>query len=219
MLPNEPLQPTGPALLVFGVVGSAWPARRLNLGFAQTEGARGSVAAFRDSDLSYTDDAGREQNALDWRILQNGPVALFHKAAVLDEAIAWFTRRGYTVATADCGSDPSKQGVLDAITGALGFPAGANLDGFDDYCWQLEVPDEGGFALALLHYDRVVSADRQLAETLLDILARSAWHKLLFGRRLICLVQSDSPSLTFGPVGGRAPTWNPREWFNKDRGL
>jgi hypothetical protein len=177
------------------------------------------MAAFRDSDLSYTDDAGQVRASLDWAILQNGPVALFHMPAVLRDAVTWLEQRGYTVATADCGPDPSKQGVLDAIAAALGFPTGANLDGFDDNCWQLEVPDEGGFALALLHYDRVAAADRQLAEAVLDILAGSAWHKLLFGQRLICLVQSDDPRLTFRPVGGRTPTWNPREWFNKDRGL
>jgi hypothetical protein len=177
------------------------------------------VAAFRDEDLSYTDDAGQVRDSLDWAILQKGPVALFHKLAVLDDAVAWLKQRGYTVATADCRPDPSKRGVLDAITAALGFPTGANLDGFNDYCWQLEVPDDGGFGLVLLHYDGVVAADRELAGTVLDILAGSAWHKLLFGRRLICLVQSDDPRLTFGPVGGRAPTWNPREWFNKDRGL
>jgi hypothetical protein len=186
------------------------------------------VAAFRESDLTYTDDAGQRRHAMDWAILQKGPVALFYKPAVLDDAVAWLKGRGYTVATADCGPDPSKPGVLDAITVALGFPEGvagaagaasANLDVFADYCWQLEIPDDGGFALVLLRYDRVEAADRKLAETVLDILAGSAWSKLLFGRRLICLVQSDNPRLTFGPVGGRAPTWNSREWFNKDRGL
>ena len=177
------------------------------------------MATFRDSDLSYTDDAGDVRESLDWAILKNGPIALFHKPAVLDGSVAWLTRRGYSVAVADCGPDPSKQGVLDAITIALGFPAGTNLDGFNDYCWQVEVPDDGGFALVLLHYDRVAVTDRKLAETVLDIVAGSAWDKLLFGRRLICLVQSDDPRLDFGPVGGRAPMWNPREWLFQDRGL
>lgn len=177
------------------------------------------MATFRESDTSYTDAAGHQRDALDWAILQNGPVALFFKPAVLEDAVRWLKQRGYTVATADCESDPSKQGILDSITAALGFPSCANLDGFDDYCWQLEVPDDGGFALVLLHYDQVATADQKLAEAVLDILAGSAWHKLLFGRRLICLVQSDDPRLTFGSVGGHAPMWNPREWFSKDRGL
>ncbi len=181
--------------------------------------ARGSVATFRDSDLSFTDETGQDREALDWALLRNGPVALFHKPAVLEDAVTWLSRRGYTVATANCGPDPSKQGVLDAITTALGFPAGPNLDGFNDYCWQLEVPDNGGFALVLLQYHRVAEADRKLAESVLDILADCAWHKLLFGRRFICLVQSDDPRLNVGPVGGRVPAWNPREWFHKDRGL
>ncbi len=165
------------------------------------------------------DAPGQQREALDWAILKNGPISLFYKLEVLDGTVAWLKQRGYTVATAACEPDPSKRRVLDSITAALGFPTGANLDGFDDYCWQLEVPDDGGFALVLLRFDQVATADRKLAETVLDILAGSAWHKLLFGRRLICLVQSDDPWLTFGPVGGHAPMWNPREWSNKDRGL
>lgn len=175
------------------------------------------MAAFRDSELLDADGSDRER--LDWALLKNGPVALFHKPALLDEAVAWLRRNGYTVAIADCGPDPSKRGVLDAITAAWEFPPGANLDGFNDYCWQLEVPDDGGLAVILLHYDRVAAADRKLAQTVLDILASAAWDKLLFGRRLICLVQSDDPGLHFGPVGGREPAWNPREWMSRDREL
>jgi hypothetical protein len=172
-----------------------------------------SMAAFRDSDQWYTDDSGQERERLDWAILKFGPVALFHQPAVLDDAIAWLRRHGYSVAVVDCGADPSKQGVLDAITAALGFPPGTSLDGFNDYCWQLEIADEGGLAVVLLHYNQVAAADREFAE------ACSAWDKLLFGRRLMCLVQSDDPRLDFRPVGGHTPYWNPREWLLKDRGV
>lgn len=177
------------------------------------------MAAFRESDLWYTDDNGQERESLDWALLKNGPVALFHKPEVLDDAVAWLRRHAYSVAVVNCGLDPSERGVLDAITTALGFPEGPNLDGFNDYCWQVEVPDNGGLALVLLRYHRVAAADRRLAKDVLDILAGSAWDKLLFGRRLICLVQSDDPRLTFAPIGGRVPMWNPREWFDRDRGV
>lgn len=177
------------------------------------------MAAFRDSDLSYADASGQDRERLDWALLKNGPVALFHKPEVLNETTEWLRAHGYAVVVADCGRDPSKQGTLDAITGALGFPPGANLDGFDDYCWQLEVPDDGGFALVLMPYDRVAAAGRKLAEEVLDILAGAAWEKMLFGRRFLCLVQSDDPRLDFRPVGAHTPTWNPRECFFKYRGL
>lgn len=42
---------------------------------------------------------------------------------------------------------------------------------------------------------------------------------LLFGLRLIVLVQSNDPEISFDPVGGRSVMWNGREWFNKSRGL
>src|SRR5689334_4876494 len=113
------------------------------------------MAAFRDSDLSYIDDAGQERERLDWALLKNGPVALFHKPEILHDAVAWLRRYGYVVAVAECGSIRSKQRLLDVITEALGFPPGANLDGFNDYCWQMEVPDDSGLAVILLHYHEV----------------------------------------------------------------
>jgi hypothetical protein len=42
---------------------------------------------------------------------------------------------------------------------------------------------------------------------------------MLYGRRLLILVQSDDPKIQFGLVGGEAPMWNRREWSLKDRGL
>jgi hypothetical protein len=53
----------------------------------------------------------------------------------------------------------------------------------------------------------------------LDILADDARRFLLFGRRLLVLVQSDDPRITFAPVGATAVSWNPKEWLDGDRGL
>jgi Barstar (barnase inhibitor) len=174
------------------------------------------MAVFRDSELTYIDDSGQERQRLDWAILQCSPLALYYRPGVLDSDMAWLKRHGYTVAVADCGKDPN---IVDAICESLGFPPGASLDGFNDYCWQIEVPDDGGFALALLHYNRVAKRDRKLAEQVLDIIANCARDKLLFGRRFVCLVQSDDPKIDFRPVGGQAPCWNPREGLLADRGL
>src|SRR5262249_16061762 len=144
-----------------------------------------------------------------------------HKVAVLEEGVAWLREHGYVVAQAECGSCESKEDVLRSVSEALGFPKGPfpNLDSFNDDCRDIEVPEDGGFALVLLHSDQVVSRLAALFERVLDILATASRDQLLFGRRLICLVQSDDPRLHLAPVGGLSPFWNPREWFDKDRGL
>jgi hypothetical protein len=42
---------------------------------------------------------------------------------------------------------------------------------------------------------------------------------MLFGKRLIILVQSDDPLIVFDGLGGVRATWNSREWLNKNRGV
>ena len=51
-----------------------------------------------------------------------------------------------------------------------------------------------------------------LAEAVLDILSRASHCFLLNGKRLLMLVQSDDPRLSFPKLGGRLPQWNRGEW-------
>ncbi len=69
------------------------------------------------------------------------------------------------------------------------------------------------------HYDYVARQMPDVAWRVLDIIASQARYFLLFGRRLLALVQSDDPRLHFKPVGACPVDWNGREWLNKDRGL
>jgi hypothetical protein len=51
------------------------------------------------------------------------------------------------------------------------------------------------------------------AVVLLDHLASVArWH-LLFGPRLICLVETTDPDLEFPPLVAEHSTWNQHEWL------
>ena len=54
---------------------------------------------------------------------------------------------------------------------------------------------------------------------MLDILAGQARTAILIGNRVICLVQSNDPQLTFDPVGAMPVMWNDAEWLNANRGL
>ncbi|MGE3272420.1 MAG: hypothetical protein AB7P40_26970, partial [Chloroflexota bacterium] len=81
------------------------------------------------------------------------------------------------------------------------------------------VPDDGGVALILHSYDLFCTGFQQAALAILDIIEDgSRWH-LLFGRRLVALVQTDDPELEFERVGARPVTWNRREWLRAQRGL
>jgi len=177
------------------------------------------MAVFREDELWEISGDAQSRERLDWQLMRYGPVALFRKDAVLDDAIAWLKGHGYVVTQADCGGCQTERELLWAIGDALGFERGPfpNLDAFNDDCRHITVPDEGGAAVVLRRFERPARRFPDYARQVLDIFAWASWDRLLLGRRLMCLVQSDDPWIQFGLVGGREPWWNPREWFNADR--
>jgi hypothetical protein len=177
------------------------------------------VASFRKGELSDTDSAGHTSDRLDWYMLNFGPVALFRKPEVVHDTVGWLEGHGYRVGQAECGACGDTRELLWAIGAALGFHRwdDPGLDGFNDDCHHLQAPHDGGLAIVLWGFDRAAARLPEDAKHVLDILAWASWNNLLYGRRFICMVQSDDPHLQFGAVGGRKPWWNQREWFIADR--
>jgi RNAse (barnase) inhibitor barstar len=158
---------------------------------------------------------------LDWRLLQNGPVALYVQPAVLAEDGAWLREHGYEVRILDCAAWRSVEDFHRAVAAELRFPGyyGHNLHALNDCLSDIEIPEEGGLVIEFLRYDNFAAVSRDAAQAALDIIAINARRHLLFGRRLLALVQSDDPHIRFDPVGASPVTWNPREWTNASRGV
>lgn len=163
----------------------------------------------------------REWERLDWRLLQNGAVALYHRVSVLSEDTAWLQSQGYKLFTFDCARWDSAAAMHQDLKRVLGFPAyyGNNLAALIDSLAELPVPDRGGTVLQLRRFDAFARRERALAQTLLDVLETTSRGYLLTGRRFLALVQSDDARLSFERVGARPVNWNPREWLESSRGL
>ncbi|MGH8960558.1 MAG: PadR family transcriptional regulator [Jatrophihabitantaceae bacterium] len=54
---------------------------------------------------------------------------------------------------------------------------------------------------------------------MLNTFADQARRAIVVGNRIICLVQSNDPKLTFEPVGTMPVMWNDAEWLDSKRGL
>ncbi len=161
------------------------------------------------------------EHRLDWRLMQNGAIALYHKGAVLNEDVAWFQQAGYRVHSLDATRWSSAAAFHADVKRALAFPDyyGNNLAAWIDCLAELDVPDDGGVVLALRGYDIFARAEPDLAQIVLDSIESTSRRFLLSGRRLVALVQSGDPRIKFERVGAVAVTWNPREWLDADRGL
>jgi RNAse (barnase) inhibitor barstar len=158
---------------------------------------------------------------LDWRLLQNGSIAMYLRPAVLEDDISWLVENGYRVDRLDCSDWVDPEVAHAALSTALAFPDyyGRNLDALNDCMRDLDVPLEAGRVLVFERFDVPAAALGDFAYVVLDIVAGVARDKLLFGRRLITLVQSNDPALGFPPVGATPVGWNPREWLDSARKL
>jgi hypothetical protein len=78
-------------------------------------------------------------------------------------------------------------------------------------------PDTRGLALVFTGYDAFASCCPRAAQIVLDIMADQSRCAALFGRRLMCLVQSDDPHIRFEPVGATAVMRNDAEQLDSKR--
>ena len=171
------------------------------------------MAFFRDE----TEDFQR----LDWSLLQNGAITLYYRPEFLTEDAEWLKTHYYRLDTFDCSAWGSVEDMHEAIAAGLDFPDyyGRNLDALNDCLTDIEIPEASGRVLIFRRYDMFAAKFPREAQDVLDIIENKSRFLLLFGRRLLALVHSDDPRISFEPVGARPVMWNRREWLNKSRGL
>lgn len=174
----------------------------------------------------FSSDEADDQRR-DWVILRDGGVALYWRPEALKKDVDWLEEQGYNIVEFDAAKWSGEEQMHDSLRAGLSFPYyyGKNLDALNDCMWSdIEVPDNGGMALVFHHYDQFARIDKQsesdekgLAQVVLNILARAIRYHMLFGRRLVVLVQSDDPGVRFDDLAGVSAGWNPREGLNKSR--
>ncbi len=174
-----------------------------------------------DHDMRSFTDIEIKNQALDWHILRDGGISLYLRSAYLEEDVEWLHSRGYEIKEFDSGTWICEAAMHDALAFHLSFPPyyGKNLDALNDCMSEdLAVPLKGGLVLVLKHFNRFAAVS-DIARTVLRIFATASRCHMLSGRRLIALIQSDDPRLSFDGLGAVHATWNSREWLWKDRGL
>ena len=162
---------------------------------------------------------------LAFRLMSITSVTLFWRHRILDEATEWLREHGYQIIRLDASRWTADSDMHRDVAQALDFPDyyGHNLDALNDcmrdvvdhdYGWS---PDATGLVLVFDRYDVYAAHSPRAAHVVLDILADRSRSALLFGHRMMVLVQSDDAQIRFEPVGATPVWWNDAEWLDANR--
>lgn len=153
---------------------------------------------------------------VDFRLVTNAFVSMFHSEAVLESTLGWLSGHDYDIRTVETSAWADEGDLHRGLATILEFPDyyGHNLDALNDCMSDVADAAYGvragatGLVLVLRNFDAFTSVDRRTAQLLLDIFAVQARNAALVGNRMICLVHSDDPCLGFEPVGAMPVLWN-----------
>ena len=169
--------------------------------------------------MAIWDLADELTRPMDFLLIQNGFIKLFHQRAILDGTVSWLRGHRYKVVQVDAAAWQSQADLHQNIAQALDFPDyyGSNLAALNDCLSDVAVqtygwtPTDTGLVLVIDGYETFEGRDAPIAHYLLDIFARQATYAAPFGHRMMCLVRTGDPELEIPLVGGLSVAWNHRE--------
>lgn len=154
---------------------------------------------------------------LDFQILQNGWTNVYWQERILLTDLHWFEKENYKIVELDCTRWTASNRLLYELGLLLDFPDyyGKNLDALNDCLSNIEITD-AGTVVVFKHFQTI---EKSFAFTLLDIFALNARRHLLFGKKLLTLVQVDDPTYHMEPIGATSVLWNNAEGLDAARGV
>jgi len=149
---------------------------------------------------------GADTQRLDFLLLRDGSIVLYFNKVDLETTCEWFRGQAYCLYRFDCRKWGSATDFYDDFYGSTSnvreiADCGYSLDALRDCLAYLNVPLESGMVFVFEHFNCFTKPDPRYAHEVLDILAEISRFYLLFGQRLIVLLHSDDPKLTFSSVG------------------
>jgi hypothetical protein len=131
------------------------------------------------------------------------PVRLLHSRELLADIVTWLSEHGYEVVEVDASWLATTHMFRD-IGNAVGYNCHDQWhclhEGIAERIWEAS-GRATGFVLVLTGFDIFANGHIDDARGLLDAIAGPCWSSMVVGRRAMCLVQTDDPSLELGRIG------------------
>ncbi|HTJ51753.1 MAG TPA: barstar family protein [Cyclobacteriaceae bacterium] len=167
-----------------------------------------------DNSINY--EKLRDDN-LDLGILAKGGISLYFNMGVLDYDLKLLSEKRYNLIEFDGTFITSAIELHFDLQQKLKFPGyyGRNFDALVD-CLRDFKADENGTALI---FRKLNALNLKSLVHLLDIFSNCSRSELVYGRKLIVLIQVDNKKFNIPePIGSiNFRLWNDKEWFESDR--
>lgn len=151
---------------------------------------------------------------IDWRILMDGAISLYHNEDILKKDIQWLKSAGYQLHILDFHIIKTKEEFHKKVKDTFEFPDyyGENMSAFSDCLMSdLIIPENGGSAIVLKGFDEYYRIDGDYAHEILERLELSSRRRMLFGDRFLTLMQIDDKSMFIKDIGQHPIVWNLHE--------
>ncbi len=168
---------------------------------------------FKDDDLERAD----------WELLRHGAVTLFWKPDVYQKQISSLKELGYNVLDLNYENiGKFHTDVSSALKWKEQFgyaPWTGSLDALNDGLRGEPIDSSKDTAFCIRNFHKCVKDEPKWSKIFLDVLASNSRDYLLYGCRLVVLIQTDDAQFYSDSLGGQKAKWNKFEWLNSARGL
>lgn len=164
-----------------------------------------------------------EMDRSDWPLFRSGAVNLYRRAEVFEDAILDLITLRYRILRLRFQTIPQFQNDLSLALNwqeQFGyFPWTGNLDALNDGFRSEPFDSAEDNAVCIENFDALVKSDPTLSFALLDMIACHSRAYLLFGKRLVGLIQTNDPKFSCPGIGKSSAMWNEAEQLDRARGL
>jgi hypothetical protein len=144
-----------------------------------------------------------DSDRLDYRLMIRSPVRLLHSRELLTDVVTRLREAGYEIVEIDASWLATSHMFRD-IGNAVGYSCHDQWqclhEGVAERIWETS-GRAVGIVLVLTGFDVFANSHIDDARELLATIAGPCWSSMVVGRRAMCLVQTDDPSLQLGRIG------------------
>jgi hypothetical protein len=169
---------------------------------------------------TFKEDTVRDEWEI-YELFRDGPITLFYKPQVLEDALGILLKKKYEAHEFDCKNYSSDTDIYNDILIRLGIIdaeyKNMNFIQFWDLFAEATVPEDTGMVLVFNSFDSLLNISPEIPKMVFNLISGYHYKFLLFGKKFKSFVQVDNPEMEYQVNNIFMPKWNHKERDKKSR--